>query len=89
MLRNGASYVWDDEMKVPYAVQGDQWVGFDDERSIRNKMHWIKDNGYAGAMIWTVDMDDFTGTICGGDVKYPLIGAMRYVGKQATLCKST
>ena len=80
MLRNGASYVWDDEMKVPYAVQGDQWVGFDDERSIRNKMHWIKDNGYAGAMVWTVDMDDFTGTVCGGDVKYPLIGAMRYLG---------
>lgn len=45
MLKNGASYVWDDEMKVPYAVQGDQWVGFDDERSIRNKMTWIKDNG--------------------------------------------
>jgi chitinase len=82
MLRNGASYVWDDEMKVPYAVQGDQWVGFDDERSIRNKMHWIKDNGYAGAMVWTVDMDDFTGTVCGGDVKYPLIGAMRYISGQ-------
>jgi chitinase len=88
MLKNGASYVWDDEMKVPYAVQGDQWVGFDDERSIRNKMHWIKDNGYAGAMVWTVDMDDFTGTICGGDVKYPLIGAMRYVDGQGILCRN-
>lgn len=81
MLKNGASYVWDDEMKVPYAIQGDQWVGFDDERSIRNKMSWIKDNGYAGAMVWTVDMDDFTGSICGGRVKYPLIGAMRYFTK--------
>ncbi|XP_067006667.2 probable chitinase 10 [Anabrus simplex] len=77
MLKNGATYVWDDEMKVPYAVQGDQWVGFDDERSIRNKMHWIKDNGFGGAMVWTVDMDDFTGSVCGGNVKYPLIGAMR------------
>ncbi|XP_022198692.2 chitotriosidase-1 isoform X2 [Nilaparvata lugens] len=76
MLRNGASYVWDDEMKVPYAVQGDQWVGFDDERSIRHKMGWVKENGYGGAMVWTVDMDDFTGTVCGGDVKYPLIGAI-------------
>lgn len=28
-------------------------------------------------MVWTVDMDDFKGTVCGGDVKYPLIGAMR------------
>lgn len=26
---------------------------------------------------WTVDMDDFTGTVCGNNVKYPLIGAMR------------
>lgn len=67
-------------MKVPYAISGDQWIGFDDERSIRNKMKWIKDNGYGGAMVWTVDMDDFTGTFC-GEVKYPLIGAMRFVLK--------
>lgn len=77
MLLNGAAYVWDEEMKVPYLVDGDQWVGFDDERSIRNKMVWIKTNGFAGAMVWTVDMDDFSGTVCGGNVKYPLIGAMR------------
>merc|ERR1711971_104189 len=77
MLHKGANYIWDDEMKVPYAVTGDQWVGFDDERSIRGKMDWIKDEGYAGAMVWTVDMDDFNGTICGSGVEYPLIGAMR------------
>lgn len=64
-------------MKVPYLVDHDQWVGFDDERSIRHKMHWIKDKGYGGAMVWTVDMDDFNGTVCVGNVKYPLIGAMR------------
>jgi chitinase len=28
-------------------------------------------------MVWTVDMDDFTGNVCGNNVKYPLIGAMR------------
>ena len=77
MLLNGASYVWDDEMKVPYLVKDDQWVGFDDERSIRNKMDWIKTQGFAGAMIWSVDMDDFKGDICGSGVKYPLIGAIR------------
>jgi chitinase len=77
MLLQGASYVWDDEMQVPYLVQGDQWVGFDDERAIRNKMDWIKSNGFAGAMVWTVDMDDFNGTVCGSGVKYPLIGAIR------------
>ncbi|XP_049312947.1 probable chitinase 10 [Bactrocera neohumeralis] len=77
MLLNGAVYVWDEEMKVPYMVDGDQWVGFDDERAIRNKMHWIKSNGFGGAMVWTIDMDDFKGEVCGGNVKYPLIGAMR------------
>ncbi|XP_063916520.1 probable chitinase 10 [Zophobas morio] len=77
MLHNGATYIWDEEMKVPYVVNGDQWIGFDDEKSIRHKMKWIKDNGFAGAMVWTIDMDDFSGTVCGGEVKYPLIGAMR------------
>lgn len=77
LLQKGAIYIFDEEMQVPYLIDGDQWVGFDDERSIRHKMKWIKSNGFGGAMVWTVDMDDFTGKICGGDVKYPLIGAMR------------
>ncbi|GLG95341.1 Probable chitinase 10 [Gryllus bimaculatus] len=63
--------------EVPYVVHGDQWIGFDDERSIRNKMKWLKAQGFGGAMVWTVDMDDFTGSVCGSGVKYPLIGAMR------------
>jgi chitinase len=74
MLKNGATYIWDDEQKVPYLVDGDQWVGFDDERSVRNKMKWLLENDYAGAMVWTVDMDDFTGTCAGR--KYPLIEIM-------------
>lgn len=26
MLKSGAKYIWDDEQKAPYAIQGDQWV---------------------------------------------------------------
>ncbi|XP_054717240.1 probable chitinase 10 [Uloborus diversus] len=74
-IKSGARYVWDDEQKVPYAFLGDQWVGFDDEKSIRIKLKWIQENGYAGAMVWTLDMDDFKGR-CPGGKKYPLIGAM-------------
>ena len=66
----------DDEQKVPYAVKGDQWVGFDDERSIIEKMNWVNANNYAGSMVWTVDMDDFTGTCAG--VKYPLLNVMAH-----------
>ncbi|CAG0881604.1 unnamed protein product [Darwinula stevensoni] len=77
MLRGGAKYIWDPEMEVPYVVDGDQWVGFDDERSLRNKIKWLKKEGYAGAMVWSIDMDDFTGGVCGGGGKYPLMTAMR------------
>lgn len=40
-IKKGAKYVWDDEQKVPYAYLGDQWVGFDDEKSIRIKVSII------------------------------------------------
>ncbi|XP_064081441.1 probable chitinase 10 [Macrobrachium nipponense] len=76
-LQAGGHYIWHEEMQVPYMVKDKLWVGFDDERAIRNKMNWIKKNGFGGAMIWSIDMDDFTGTVCGGGFKYPLISVMR------------
>lgn len=75
ILKSGATYVWDEEMKVPFTFYDDQWIGFDDERSILTKLKWVKENGYGGAMVWTVDMDDFKG-LCGNGV-YPLIGLMK------------
>jgi len=75
-LRSGGVYVYDEEMQVPYMVKGSLWVGFDDEKSIRNKMRWVLENNFGGAMVWTLDLDDFSGTVCGGDVKFPLISIM-------------
>ncbi|KAF0304743.1 Chitotriosidase-1 [Amphibalanus amphitrite] len=75
-LLSGAVYIWDYEMSAPYLVDGDQWVGFDDERSVRMKMDFVKELGLAGAMVWAVDMDDFTTAGCQGAV-YPLITAIR------------
>lgn len=34
----GASVEWIEDQKVPYAVKGDQWVGFDNDRSIDAKV---------------------------------------------------
>lgn len=31
--------MWDSEQQVPFAYRDDQWVGFDDERSLINKVH--------------------------------------------------
>lgn len=34
---DNTTLVWDNEQQVPFAYRGDQWVGFDDERSLKTK----------------------------------------------------
>jgi chitinase len=66
---------FDDKQKVPYTNAGNQWVGFDNEQSLTEKVKYVKDGGFAGWMTWTLDMDDFTGNHCGAG-PYPLHKAL-------------
>nr|XP_046237225.1 chitinase-3-like protein 1 [Scatophagus argus] len=72
----GSSVQWIDGQKVPFAVKGNQWVGFDNQRSIDAKVDYLKSRQLGGAVVWTVDMDDFSGQFC-GQGKYPLISHLK------------
>ncbi|EFO15791.1 hypothetical protein LOAG_12719, partial [Loa loa] len=47
-------------------------------------MKWLKEKGYGGAFIWTLDFDDFKGTSCGKG-PYPLLNAINNeLGSEST-----
>uniref|UniRef100_A0A8C2ZVW3 Acidic mammalian chitinase n=1 Tax=Cyclopterus lumpus TaxID=8103 RepID=A0A8C2ZVW3_CYCLU len=72
----GASLHWIDEQMVPYALKGNEWVGFDNMQSYAIKVKYMKDNKFGGAFIWSLDLDDFNGQFC-DQGNYPLISYLR------------
>lgn len=65
--------MWENEQKVPYMFKDNVWVGFDNERSIKEKVQYAMDLGLGGMMVWSIDTDDFLGR-CGK--AYPLLTAV-------------
>merc|ERR1711872_61769 len=74
-IKQGWTAKYHPEHKVMYAYGGDQWIAYDDTKTIGIKAQYIKDKGLAGGMIWALDLDDFKGTFC-GEGKYPLLTAI-------------
>uniref|UniRef100_A0A3Q3FFN8 Acidic mammalian chitinase n=1 Tax=Labrus bergylta TaxID=56723 RepID=A0A3Q3FFN8_9LABR len=72
----GASVYLIQDQKVPYAVNQNEWVGFDNKESFETKVRYLKDNQFGGAFIWALDLDDFNGQFC-GQGNYPLINHLR------------
>uniref|UniRef100_T1GD51 Uncharacterized protein n=1 Tax=Megaselia scalaris TaxID=36166 RepID=T1GD51_MEGSC len=62
---------WDQQESVPYAYQGNQWVGYDNPQSIAAKAQFALSKNLAGVMIWSIETDDFRGD-CGAGA-YPLL----------------
>nr|XP_035935476.1 chitinase-3-like protein 1 isoform X2 [Halichoerus grypus] len=63
--------------QVPYATKGNQWVGYDDRESVKNKVQYLRNKQLAGAMVWALDLDDFQGIFCRGAVRFPLTTAIK------------
>ncbi|KAL5018496.1 hypothetical protein ScPMuIL_004218 [Solemya velum] len=76
MMSAGAEVAYDGEAKVPYLKLGNQWVGYDDPHSIHIKMEYVKEENFAGASVWALGMDDFSGFACGGE-HYPLLSQFK------------
>ncbi|XP_070757967.1 acidic mammalian chitinase-like isoform X3 [Enoplosus armatus] len=75
-LKQGATQAWDSPQDVPYAFKQGTWVGYDNVKSFKIKIEWLKKSGFGGAMVWSLDLDDFSGTFC-GQGKYPLINTIK------------
>lgn len=55
---------WAKDWQAPFLVRGDQWISYENSRSVKAKADYIREQGLAGAMIWSLDHDDITG-VCG------------------------
>ncbi|KAK1900728.1 Acidic mammalian chitinase [Dissostichus eleginoides] len=73
---SGAKVEWISEQQVPYATYGSAWVGYDNKRSFSSKVQYMTAKNLGGAHVWTLDMDDFSGSFC-SDGAYPLINHLR------------
>nr|XP_022907383.1 acidic mammalian chitinase-like [Onthophagus taurus] len=65
---------WNVEQMVPYAYFYDQWVGYDNEKSIDIKVAYADLMNLGGIMVWSIETDDFHG-LCGS--KNPLLNQIR------------
>ena len=57
--------------QAPYMFNGPYWIGYDDEVSIAKKAEYVNCRDFGGAMIWSLDTDDFKGY--NSDMPYPLL----------------
>lgn len=48
---------WDDLAKAPWAYNGDTFITYENERSIKEKMSYVKEKGLLGVMFWQYQGD--------------------------------
>lgn len=69
--------MWEARQQVPFAVSGNQWIGYDDVESIALKAWYARNQQLGGVMVWSIETDDFR-NICGGG-RNPLMTTARSI----------
>ena len=41
------------------------------------QVQYLRNRQLAGAMVWALDLDDFRGTFCGQNLRFPLTSAVK------------
>ncbi|PRP80298.1 brain chitinase and chia [Planoprotostelium fungivorum] len=57
LAKHHADVKWDDASKTPYLAYGDQFLSFENTRSIDLKLDYLIQAGFPGGMMWVVDPD--------------------------------
>ncbi|XP_050394214.1 chitotriosidase-1 [Patella vulgata] len=73
-IARDADIFWDDIQKVPFMVYNNQWISFDNERSINEKLKFIKNRSIGGVMFWNMPSDDFFNS-CGSG-RFPMLSTL-------------
>uniref|UniRef100_A0A182IUW3 GH18 domain-containing protein n=1 Tax=Anopheles atroparvus TaxID=41427 RepID=A0A182IUW3_ANOAO len=61
--------VYDVDSCSPYLYASSEWISYDDERSLECKANYIKAQGLGGAMLFSLNTDDF-GSYCADNALY-------------------
>lgn len=71
---------WEPQQQAPYLILGNRWISYDDVESLKLKSQFVIDLGLAGAMVWSIETDDFL-NVCGNG-KFPLLRVINSVVRQ-------
>lgn len=65
--KNGWKSYWDTTSSTPYAFRAKDkhLLSFDNAKSLKEKINYVKQHGLGGAMVWSLEMDDASHTLLG------------------------
>jgi len=71
--------VFDHDTRTPYSYHKNDWISFDNENSLAYKAEFAASLGLGGAMVFSLNTDDYSGSsLCSSSV-FPLTSRIKIV----------